>query len=343
MALLGTRGEAMEALFQEAELFRHRISGRKVYLRGLVELSNRCAKDCYYCGVRRSNDTVARYSVRPEEVVNAALFARDHGFASMVLQSGERSDRHFVREVSLLLEEIHRHTGGELHITRSMGEQSRQTYKEWYDLGAHRYLLRIEASDPELYARLHPDDGLHRYEDRVESLLLLKDVGYQTGTGVMIGLPFQRLEHLAADLLFFRTMDIDMVGMGPYIEHEQTPLYVHRQLIPDKETRFLLSMKMVALLRLMMPDINIAATTAMQTIQEGGREFALKVGANVVMPNLTPTKYRENYLLYKDKPGIDQDAEDTTESLTRMIHAAGLEVALNEWGDSMHFRKRTNY
>jgi biotin synthase len=342
-ALLATGGEAMQALFAEAEEVRNAVSGKKVYFRGLVELSNICAKDCFYCGVRKSNRNVVRYSLTTEEVVEAARFAHSNGFASMVLQSGELSGKVFEEKVAELLIAIHKATGGELHITLSMGEQSRDTFQRWFDLGAHRYLLRIEASDPGLYSLLHPDDARHRYEDRIRSLFLLKEIGYQMGTGVMIGLPFQNLAHLASDLRFFRDMDIDMAGMGPYIEHEHTPLYQYRHLIQSKQERFLLSMKMVALLRLMMPDINIAATTAMQTIQEGGREFALKVGANVIMPNLTPTKYRENYLLYKDKPGIDQDAEDTTGSLTRMIHAVGLEVALNEWGDSMHFRKRSNH
>ncbi|MBE0640944.1 MAG: [FeFe] hydrogenase H-cluster radical SAM maturase HydE [Bacteroidales bacterium] len=339
-ALLETNGEALQTLFDEAEAYRRNVSGTRVYFRGLVELSNICAKDCFYCGVRCSNRSVQRYTLSLEEVVEAARFAHRNGFASMVLQSGERADKRFVDMVAELLQAIHIATRGELHITLSMGEQSRETFQRWYDLGAHRYLLRIEASVPDLYLRLHPEDGKHRYEHRIESLHLLKDIGYQTGTGVMIGLPFQDTAHLASDLLFFRELDIDMVGMGPYIEHDQTPLFQYRHLIPSTEERFWLSMKMVAILRLMMPDINIAATTAMQAIREGGREFALKVGANVVMPNLTPTRYRENYLLYKDKPGTAQDAEDTTENLTRMIHAARLEVALGEWGDSTHYQKR---
>jgi len=242
--------------------------------------------------------------------------------------------------ISDLLALIHKETHGELHITLSMGEQERETFQRWFDLGAQRYLLRIEASDPDLYAKLHPQDGRHLHAKRIESLHLLKDIGYQTGTGVMIGLPFQNSGHLASDLLFFREMDIDMIGMGPYIEHEQTPLFQHRHLLPSTEERFWLSMKMVALLRLMMPDINIAATTAMQTIREDGREFALKVGANVVMPNLTPARYRENYLLYKDKPGTDLDAGDTTAGLQSMIAEAGLEIAWGQWGDSLHYQKK---
>lgn len=338
--LLSLEGESLEVLFERARELRKKHSGNKVYFRGLIELSNICSKNCYYCGVRRGNKSVERYFVTDEEVLEAARYAHRNRFASMVLQSGERSDRKFRDDVSRILQLIHRETGGELHITLSMGEQSRETYEEWFNIGAHRYLLRIEASDPELYASLHPDNALHDYQKRVDCIRLLRDIGYQAGTGVMIGLPFQEIEHLASDLLFFREMDIDMVGMGPYIEHEDTPLYRYRHLMPEKEQRFILSMKMVALLRIMMPDINIAATTAMQTLKEGGREFALKVGANVVMPNLTPPRYRENYLLYNNKPGIDQDAEDSTTSLEALIHAAGMEVGYGEWGDSAHYRKR---
>lgn len=330
----------MESLFGMAREKRLQASGNKVYFRGLVELSNTCAKNCYYCGVRAGNTEVARYFVTDEEVLEAARYAHRERFASMVLQAGERSDKAFTQRISRLLRLIHRETNASLHITLSLGEQSEETYREWFELGAHRYLLRIEASDPDLYQRLHPADGNHDYAKRIDCLCNLKKLGYQAGTGVMIGLPFQTIAHLASDLLFFKKMDIDMVGMGPYIEHQHTPLFAHRHFLWTEEERFLMSMKMVALLRIMMPDINIAATTAMQTLQPGGREFALKVGANVVMPNLTPTRYRDQYLLYKDKPGVEQDAEDSTRHLEAMIQAAGMEVGYGEWGDSAHYRKK---
>jgi biotin synthase len=339
-SLLSLEGEALDSLFALARRKRLQSSGNKVYFRGLVELSNTCAKNCYYCGVRAGNTAVHRYFVTDEEVLEAARYAHRERFASMVLQAGERSDKDFTGRISRLLRLIHRETNASLHITLSLGEQSEETYREWYELGAHRYLLRIEASDPDLYQRLHPADGKHDYANRIHCLHSLKKLGYQTGTGVMIGLPFQTTEHLASDLLFFKKMDIDMVGMGPYIEHQHTPLFAHRHLLWTEEERFLMSMKMVALLRIMMPDINIAATTAMQTLQQGGREFALKVGANVVMPNLTPTRYRDQYLLYKDKPGLEQDAEDSTRHLEAMIQTAGMEVGYGEWGDSAHYRKK---
>ena len=200
--------------------------------------------------------------------------------------------------------------------------------------------MRIETSNRDLYAKLHPNDSKHDYDQRLNCLKTLKKLNYQVGTGVMIGLPFQTLDHLADDLLFFRDFDIDMCGMGPYIEHEHTPLFQYGdQLLPLTE-RFDLSLKMIALLRIMMKDINIAATTAMQTIDPQGREKALKVGANIIMPNLTPIKYRESYLLYENKPCLDEEASECQKCLEARIHIAGDTIGYGEWGDSKHFRNR---
>ena len=169
---------------------------------------------------------------------------------------------------------------------------------------------------------------------------LLRKIGYNVGSGVMIGLPFQTIENLAGDLMFFRQMDIDMVGMGPYIEHEDTPLYEFRKLIKTKQERFDLALKMVAALRLLMPDINIAAATALQAIDPAGREKALTIGANILMPNLTPCDYRREYQLYEDKPCLDEDAELCRSCLEARIELSGCEIGYDEWGDSKHYKKR---
>jgi biotin synthase len=275
-----------------------------------------------------------------EEVFEAVKYANENNFASMVIQAGEKSDKKFVSDIERLLKEIQKLSDGKLHITLSLGEQTKETYERWFTAGAHRYLLRIEVSNPELYEKLHPNDKHHDYNQRLSSLKTLRDVGYQVGTGVMIGLPFQTLGDLADDLIFFRDFDVDMVGMGPYIEHAATPLYQYRnELLPLTE-RFRLSLKMVAILRIMMKDINIAATTAMQTIDPQGREKALMVGSNVIMPNLTPVKYRQNYLLYENKPCIDEEAEDCKNCLDIRIAMAGDDVGYGEWGDSKHFKAR---
>lgn len=338
--LLNSTEEEKTLIYKKAAEVKAEYVGRKVYFRGLVEFSNRCRKNCYYCGVRAGNKHTTRYELSEEEVLEAARFAYENRYASMVIQSGERSGKAFTRKIGRLLEKIRQLSNEELGITLSLGEQTEETYRYWYECGAHRYLLRIETSNRDLYKRLHPDNMVHSYDKRIEALHSLRKCGYQVGTGVMIGLPFQTVEHLADDLIFFREIDIDMAGMGPYIEHEHTPLYKYRHLLLPRIERFNLSLKMVALLRIMMKDINIAATTAMQAIDPQGREKALLAGANVIMPNLTPVKYRENYQLYEDKPCIDEEADECRNCLEIRIKMAGDVIGYGEWGDSKHFASR---
>ncbi|MDX9883180.1 MAG: [FeFe] hydrogenase H-cluster radical SAM maturase HydE [Prolixibacteraceae bacterium] len=338
--LLQAGGDDRIALFEKANQVKIETIGNKVYFRGLVEFSNICSKDCLYCGIRKSNKHVARYDVANSEILEACRFAWENRFGSVVLQSGELSSPAFVNRVDYLLKAIKRLSNGELGITLSCGEQSRETYQRWFESGAHRYLLRIESSNPVLYRKIHPDDGHHSYEKRIECLHLLKETGYQTGTGVMIGFPFQTFADLADDLLFFKRMDIDMIGMGPYVEHEDTPLYQYRHLLKPKQERFDIALRMVASLRLLMPDINIAAATALQAIDPVGREKAVKVGANVIMPNLTPCDYRKEYQLYEGKPCIDEDASLCKNCLEARIEVSGSEIGYGEWGDSKHFIKK---
>jgi len=338
--LLSTNEEESMKIYEKSKAIKAEQIGRKVYFRGLIEYSNYCSKNCLYCGIRAGNSRYIRYQMPDEEVLEAAKYAYDNKFASIVIQSGERNDRKFIDSIEKLLKEIHRMSDGKLHVTLSLGEQTEKTYQRWFTAGAHRYLLRIEVSNPVLYSKLHPNDKHHDYYERLEALRRLRKVGYQVGTGVMIGLPFQTIPDLADDLIFFRDFDIDMAGMGPYIEHQDTPLYQFRNELLPLHDRFLLSLKMVALLRIMMKDINIAATTAMQSIDPQGREKALLVGANVIMPNLTPVKYRQDYLLYENKPCLDEEAEECKSCLEARIAMAGDEIGYGEWGDSRHFKNR---
>lgn len=338
--LLDCNEQERKLLFAESARIKEKYIGNKVYFRGLVEFSNICAKSCYYCGIRAGNSKTVRYQVTEDEVLEAAKYAFDEGYGSMVIQAGERSDKKFVDQITSLLVRIKEMSSGKLGITLSLGEQSEETLRTWFNAGAHRYLIRIEASNRELYAKLHPNNKIHDFDVRLESLKLLRKVGYQVGTGVMIGLPFQTLSDLADDLLFMKELDIDMCGMGPYIEHEDTPLYEFRDQLKSKEERFILSLKMVAILRIMMKDINIAATTAMQTLDDVGREKAIRIGANIIMPNLTPVKYRDSYLLYEDKPCIDEEASECKNCLEARIKISGAEIGYGEWGDSKHFEKR---
>jgi len=340
LTLLSAGEETEPAIYRKAAETKARFVGKKVYFRGIIEYSNCCTKNCMYCGIRAGNRNHTRYEMTDEEVLRAARYAWENGFASIVIQSGERQDEEFISKIERLIRHIQQMVRNELHVTLSLGEQTLETYRRWLEAGAHRYLLRIEVSNPELYRKLHPRDGNHAYQSRLDALKALRKARYQVGTGVMIGLPFQTISDLADDLVFFRDMDVDMVGMGPYLEHKDTPLYRYRKELLSPRERFLLSLRMVAVLRIMMKDINIAATTAMQTLDPMGREKALRVGANVIMPNLTPTKYRRDYLLYEDKPCLDEAAEACKMCLEARIAMAGDTVAYGEWGDSRHFENR---
>ncbi len=337
--MLNSEGKDRIMLFNKSAEIKQQNIGNKVYYRGLIEFSNICAKDCLYCGIRRSNKEVERYNLSDNEIIDAARFALDNNYASIALQSGELESQAFTERISSLLRKIKEVSDGKLGITISLGEQSENTYKEWFEAGAHRYLLRIESSDPVLYGKIHPDNDLHRFERRVNCLRILQKVGYQTGTGVMIGLPGQTIEQLANDLLFIRDMDIDMVGMGPYIEHANTPLAELKNKLSLQE-RFDLSLKMIASLRILMQDINIAAATALQAIDPLGREKAIKIGANIIMPNITPGMYRDSYSLYENKPCTDDAAEDCKGCLEARLSMADADIGYGEWGDSPHYRRR---
>lgn len=315
--------------------------GSKAYYRGLIEFSNICEKNCLYCGIRGANDAAKRYTMTEDEILEAAHFAHSNNYGSIVLQSGEKSSPRFVSFVKKVLRRINEECRGELGVTLCVGEQSKSAYKAFKDAGAHRYLLRVETSSKSLYEKLHPSDDLHSFENRIESLKTLQSLGYQTGTGVMIGLPFQTVEDLARDLLFFRDFDIDMVGMGPYIGHEDTPLAIYEsELLSEKERRDL-TLKMISILRIMMKDINIASTTALQALDPKGREKGLQAGANVLMPNITPAQYREEYFLYDNKPCVNDSPTDCRSCLEARVKSVGEEVGYGEWGDSPHFFNKT--
>lgn len=338
--LLALEGEELKVLFRKGAGAKEKYVGKKVYYRGLVEFSNICGKNCLYCGIRRDNKNLKRYNLGDLEILDAVKFAYDKRYASVVLQSGEIESPGFTDRIEKLLREIKRISNNELGITISLGEQKEDVYRRWFEAGAHRYLLRIESSNPELYKKIHPQDGRHDFNRRVECLRSLKEIGYQTGTGIMVGLPFQTPEDIANDILFMKEFDIDMVGLGPYIEHRDTPMFRNGSHLMPLEDRFRLALKVIALLRIIMKDINIAAATALQAIDPMGREKALMVGANVIMPNITPGKYRDSYKLYENKPCTDEEAEDCNSCLEARIHMAGDEIGYGEWGDSIHFKKR---
>ena len=327
----------MELLLKRALEVKLREMDNYVHLRGLIEFGNVCEKNCLYCGLRRGNSKVGRYCLTDDDVLSCARLAHELGYGSVALQSGERSDADFIDRIERLVKEIKKIDGGSLGITLSLGEQTEDTYRRWFDAGAHRYLLRIESSDETLYYKIHPRDSKHSFRQRIACLESLIRTGYQTGTGVMVGLPFQTIDHLAGDLLFFKQMNVAMVGLGPYIPHPDTPLYRFKDLVPEAKKRMDLTLKMIAVLRLMMPRINMVAATANQTIDPQGREKAILAGANVIMPNLTPGEYRENYFIYPDKACVKDTPDQCQTCLDIRLAAIGHKIQYNAWGDSPAF------
>ncbi len=335
----------LQQLYNKAYEMKLKHTGNVAYYRGLIEFSNYCIKDCYYCGIRKSNSKVDRFHMDLDEVSAMAKWAYENTYGSVTLQSGERTDKEFVDFSTNAIKTIKEVSNNELGITLCLGEQPDEVYKEWFDAGAHRYLLRIETTNPDLYAQLHPNDDLHSFQTRVDRLKALKKIGYQVGTGVMIGLPNQTVEDLANDIMFFKDMDIDMIGMGPYVVSSDTPtgekvLAVDGDNAEERKKRFLMGVKMIAVTRLHLKDVNIAATTALQALDSLGREKGLKAGANILMPIITLPDYRAKYQLYDEKPCIDDTADHCKACLSGRVRSVGDTVGFGKWGDSPHFANK---
>ena len=326
----------LSRLYAAARDVKLRCCGIGVSVRGLVESGNICAKDCLYCGIRKSNVNVKRYSLSADEIADAAEEAKALGYASLVVQSGEiESEAH----TSFIEDVLRRIAPLDLGVTLSLGEQTEEVYRRWREAGAERYLLRIETSNPELYAALHPAEC--SWERRVECLRALRRTGYQVGTGVMCALPGQTAVDLARDIAFYGDMDVDMIGMGPYIPHPDTPLAATAPAL-SKAERLQLGLKMIAVTRLYLHDVNIAAATALQALADDGREQGVMAGANVIMPNVTETRYRRSYQLYEGKPCLDEQASLCRHCLEYRLKTIGEELLFGRRGDSPHFHRRTH-
>ena len=331
--------DAMRELLDAAYRKKLEKIGKRVSIRGLIEFSNICAKNCYYCGIRKGNRNVNRFRLEKEEVLAYAERALELHYGSLVLQSGEIESEAFTSYVETLVREIRQMSGGRLGITLSCGEQTPQVYERWRKAGAHRYLLRIESSDPEFYRKLHPAD--HDFERRKQCLRELRKLDYQVGSGVMSGLPGQTVDHLVRDIRFFEEFDLDMIGMGPYIPHEATPLGAGIPVTPEyKAGQLAVGLKMIACTRLVLPDVNIASTTALQALDPHGREKGILAGGNVIMPNVSGVEHRPDYQLYAGKPVINETSEESTESLKSSMESIGEKILWDEYGDSLHYLNR---
>jgi len=311
---LALTGEESVSMRKEAEKICESVYSKDVFIRGIIEFSNICRKDCMYCGIRKSNKNTGRYRIEKEQIKKLLDDAYLEGYKTVVLQSGE--DTAVDRDITKIIE--YTKSKNDMSVTLSLGERSFEVYEEWRKAGADRYLLRIETTNKNIFTEIHPDDD---FENRLRCLNDLKRLGYEAGTGIMIGLPGQTEMDLAKDIIFFKENDFDMLGFGPFIPHRDTPLKDVKAVSMEKVLNFL------ALCRIVTVDTNIPATTAMGTLDPKGRQMALMSGANVIMPNFTPRALRKNYLLYDNKIGVDDDAEESLEHVNEIVREAGKRVA----------------
>jgi len=306
-----------------ANTIRKEIFGNKIYIRGLIEVSSYCKRDCLYCGIRKSNTCAQRYRLTQEEILKCCTLGYELGFRSFVLQGGE--DMYFTQDrVTEIIKQIKKDFS-DCAVTLSLGERNREEYKQWFDAGADRYLLRHETADSIHYSKLHPKNTT--LESRMECLENLKEIGYQTGCGFMVGSPFQSEETLAKDLEFIQSFKPHMVGIGPFIPQKNTPF-------GDREQGSLeLTLFLLSLVRIMLKNVLLPSTTALGTIAPNGRELGILSGANVVMPNLSPLEVRKKYCLYDGKISTDEEAAEGKEKLNEKMKKIGCElyVGRGDW------------
>lgn len=316
-----------DLLYARARTVREERYGTDVYLRGLIEFTNHCRNDCFYCGVRRSNRDVSRYRLDPSQILDCCDAGYHLGFRTFVLQGGE--DPYFTDDrICSLVDTIREHYP-DCAITLSIGEKERASYQAYFDAGADRYLLREETADPEHYAYLHPCEL--SLENRMRCLCDLKDIGFQVGCGFMVGSPGQTVDDVMADLRFMQDLRPHMVGIGPFIPHHDTPFRDEPAGSLDD------TLHLLAIIRLMFPDVLLPATTALGTIDPHGRQKGLRAGANVIMPNLSPRDVRSKYLLYDGKPSTGEDAAENHAALIRVIEDAGYHAVVSR-GDAASIR-----
>ena len=315
--------EAEALLAQRAAAVRQQVYGRDVFIRGLIEFTNYCRNDCFYCGIRRSNACAQRYRLTREEILACCRTGYGLGFRTFVLQGGE--DPFFTTERLAELVRAIKQAYPDCAVTLSVGEKDRATYQAWFDAGADRYLLRHETADEGLYRRLHPEEL--SLQNRMRCLRDLKDIGYQVGCGFMVGAPFQTPEMLLKDLRFLQAFQPHMVGIGPFIPHRDTPF---RDCPPGTAQ---MTLRLLAIIRLMLPHVLLPATTALGTVQSDGRQRGMGYGANVVMPNLSPLSVRKKYALYDNKISTGEEAAESVALLKQSMAAAGYRVvtARGDW------------
>ena len=299
-----------------ADEVRREIYGEDVYIRGLIEISNYCKNDCYYCGIRRGNKSAVRYRLTKDDILACCEEGYKLGFRTFVMQGG--ADPYYTDDVMCGIVSAVRERYSDCAITLSLGERSYESYLALYNAGANRYLLRHETANAEHYGKLHPQSM--NLQNRKDCLFNLKEIGYQVGSGFMVGSPYQTTENLVEDLRFLQKLSPDMIGIGPYVTHAQTPFASFENGSVE------LTLRLLSVLRLMFPYVLLPSTTALGTLHPQGRELGLKAGANVVMPNLSPVKVRKLYELYENKICTGEEAAQCRGCLEKRVEAAGYKI-----------------
>ena len=317
-----------EYLAGKARAVREKHYGKEVYLRGLIEFTNYCKNNCYYCGIRRGNANAERYRLSEDLILSCCDMGYELGFRTFVLQGGE--DPYYTDELVVSIVSAIKERHPDCAVTLSIGEREKESYQKFFDAGAERYLLRHETADKAHYGMLHPDEL--SFDHRMQCLKNLKEIGYQVGTGMMVGSPYQTTEHLVKDLRFLKDFGPEMVGMGPFIPHHDT-------CFADSPAGTVeMTVRLLAVIRLLLPDVLLPATTALGTIDPIGREKGLLAGANVIMPNLSPADVRSKYLLYDNKKVTGDEAAEAVRDMARRISSVGYEAVVAR-GDHANFRK----
>ena len=326
--LLSDDPEVLEYLFSKAREKKEEYYGKKVFIRGLIEFTNHCRNNCYYCGIRRDNKSAVRYRLSDEEILSCCDNGYSLGFRTFVLQGGE--DGYFTDERMADIVGAIRKKYPDCAITLSIGEREKDSYKLFFDAGADRYLLRHETADKVHYGSLHPKEM--SYDHRMQCLKDLRDIGYTVGCGMMIGSPGQTMEHIIKDLLFIREFKPEMVGMGPFIPHHDT-MYAD-----EKAGSVDLTLKLIGVIRLMLPSVLLPATTALGTLDPEGREKGIMAGANVLMPNLSPVNVREKYTLYDNKICMGEEAAECIRCLKERVSKTGYEIVQDRGDPALNSR-----
>ena len=332
--MLCSRGDEQTALHNKASAARKINLSDSVFIRPLVEFSSICCNDCFYCSLRKSNNNIKRFELLPEEILAVADDASDAGINSIVLQSGERRDRKFTSYVSYTLKLI-KEKHPRMCITLAVGEQERGVYEEFFEYGASRYILRIETSSEQHFKKLHPES--QSFKNRLQCLHELKEIGFQIGTGVMVNAPFQTLENLADDIIFFSLLDLELCSLGPYIPHSDTP-FGGIEYLPEETLN--LGLNMISVVRLAMPDVNIASTASLDTLSPDGKELGLAAGANVILPQLSSYNFNKETALYNDKPRGVMEYRSLLLSLEARIKHLGFNPDAGETSGSGHYMQK---